>query len=280
MDLILSDLHADIIALDTIFEVVSHNEFRKKHGEFSRIINLGDVLERGTNPKQVLEKLQNLSENYILESVIGNHDEAFLYKRLVSGSSLESLSSHASLKEKDLEFFKINKDGSFGRQEFIDKKNRLICVHGGPLDPNKITPNNAGEEAWLYQKSWQRISEQDFEFFTYAGYSYKPSSAFAEVKNYLENFIILCGHQHEEAAFTQIDNATSEILSKTKPQIEKTSQFTLEKKEIPINKNGNHLIRIGLGGPEGYYGTGLTIPHFGIVEYNPKKITLFSINFE
>ena len=33
-------------------------------------------------------------------------------------------------------------------------------------------------------------------------------------------------------------------------------------------------------GPEGYYGTGTTIPHFGIVSYNPKKVVLFGIIWE
>ena len=106
MDLILSDIHADINALETILKVVNYNDFKEKYGEFSRIINLGDVLERGTHPKQVLEKLQTLSKTYQLESIIGNHDEAFLYGKQVSGSSLESLEAHISLKERYLEFFK------------------------------------------------------------------------------------------------------------------------------------------------------------------------------
>jgi len=37
------------------------------------------------------------------------------------------------------------------------------------------------------------------------------------------------------------------------------------------------LVRVGLAGPEGYYGTGSTTPHFGIVQYNPKKVVLFGI---
>lgn len=278
MDLILSDIHADIKALETILEVVNQDTFKQKFGDFSRIINLGDVLERGTHPKEVLEKLQTLSKTHTLESIIGNHDEAYLYGRQVSGSSLESIDAHFSLKEKDLEFFKMNKDGTYGRQEFIDRKNKLVCVHGGPIDPKKITPIDAKEEAWLYQKSWQRISEEDFEFFSYAGYHYKPSSAFAEVRNRLENFVILCGHQHEEAAISQLQNSTKEILTKISPQTEKISKFTLEKKEILINQSENYLIRIGLGGPEGYYGTSLSTPHFGIIEYNPKKVILFSVN--
>ena len=278
MDLILSDIHADIQALETILDVVTHTTFKEKYGEFSRIINLGDVLERGTHPKEVLEKLQIISKTHSLESVVGNHDEAFLYKRPVSGSSIESLVAHSYLNQQDLEFFEMNKDGTYGKQEFIDKKYNLVCVHGGPLDPNKIIPNGSREESWLYQKSWQRISEEDFEFFSFAGYHYKPSSAFKEVENLFENFIILCGHQHEEAAIIQTENGPKEILSEITHNIENISKFTLEKKEIPSQNNENYIIRVGLGGPEGYYGIGMAKPHFGIIEYDPKKVILFSIN--
>ncbi len=36
---------------------------KKKYGEISRILNLGDVLERGTSPKEVLEKMEELYKN-------------------------------------------------------------------------------------------------------------------------------------------------------------------------------------------------------------------------
>jgi predicted phosphodiesterase len=279
MDLIFSDIHADIKSLETILDVVHQDRFREKYGKFSKIINLGDILERGTHPKEVIKKLKILSETHPIESVIGNHDEAFLYGRQVSGSSLESIDVHLSLDEKDIEFFKINKDGTYGKQEYVDKKNRLLCVHGGPLNPDKITPKDAGEKAWLYQKSWQRISEENFEFFSYAGYHYKPSSAFSEVGKRLDNFLILCGHQHEEAAIVQTRTGIDEILTKTVSQKEKIANFTLEKKEFIINQSANYLIRIGISGPEGYNKNGITTPQFGIIEYDPKKVTLFTIKF-
>ncbi len=277
MDLVISDIHADIDALVSILNVANSVEFKEKYGEFSRIINLGDVLERGTHPKQVLEKLDELSKNYPFESVMGNHDEAFLYGRKVSGSSPESLDAHFKLDKKDLEFFKENPDETFGTQQFIDKKNKLICVHGGPIDPAKITPDNAAEEAWLYQKSWQRLSEEEFEFFSYAGYNYMPQTAFSEGKTHLDNFVILCGHQHIEAVISENGEKPINILSNTKSQNEKIENFTLEKKEISIQSNQNYIIRLGLGGPEGYYGTGMANPHFGIIQNNPKKVTLFTI---
>lgn len=277
MDLVFSDIHADIDALDTILAVVSSDDFIKKYGSFERIINLGDLLERGNAPKQVLARLESLQKNYPIISVMGNHDEAFLYKRPVSGSSIESWAAHQQLKNDDLSFFEQNSDKTFGQQQFIDTKNEIVCVHGGPLEPQKITPKNAyDEERWLYQRSWQRLSNEEFEFFSYSGYHYKASSAFDEAKNHLGNFIILCGHQHEEAALVENDQI-HDIFSELKATHEKISDYALEKKEIEIDKSSNYLIRLGLGGPSGYYGVGAPKPHFGIVQYNPKKVTLFTV---
>jgi len=278
MDLVISDIHADISALNTIMDLITSIDFKKKYGEISRILNLGDMLERGTHPKQVLEKMVALSKNYPVISVIGNHDEAFLYGRKVSGSSLESINVHHSLTEDDLSFFKKNQDDTYGQQEFLDKKTSLLCVHGGPLDPKKITPKNAGLKAWLYQKSWQRLSKENFEFFSQYGYQYTAAAAFKEAKTKVENPIILCGHQHIETALKQSKEGMQEILSKIKLHTEKLSNFIVEKKEIQIESGSNYFIRIGLGGPEGYYGTGDAKPHFGIIQYNPKKIILFGIN--
>ena len=277
MDLVISDIHADISGLNTIIDLTTSTDFKKKYGEISRILNLGDVLERGTNPKQVLEKIMELSKNYPVISVIGNHDEAFLYGRQIGGSSLESTSAHSSLTEEDLSFFKKNQDNTFGDQEFLDKKTGLLCVHGGPLDPKKITPKDAGPEAWLYQKSWQRLSEENYEFFSYYGYQYTASSAFKEAKTKVENPLILCGHQHIEGVIQQNKKGIREIHSRVKLLTEKIDNFILEKREILIEPDSSYLVRVGLGGPEGYYGTGSATPHFGIIQYNPKKVVLFGI---
>jgi len=212
MDLVISDIHADILAINTIIDLTTSIDFKNKYGKISRIINLGDVLGRGTHPKQVLKKMMTLSKDYPVISVMGNHDEAFLYGREVTGSSLESISAHDSLIEEDLKFFKKNQDSTYGDQEFLDKKTGVVCVHGGPLDPKKITPKDAGLEAWLYQKSWQRLSEE--EFFSPYGYHYKASSAFIETKTKVENPLIFCGHQHIEAALKQNKDGIQEILSK------------------------------------------------------------------
>ena len=63
-----------------------------------------------------------------------------------------------------------------------------------------------------------------------------------------------------------------------RPTKEEISDHILDTREIEINPSSNYLIRLGLGGPEGYYRNGSTVPHFAIVEYNPKKVVLFTIN--
>ena len=277
MDLVFSDIHADITALETILKVTTSSEFERKYGQFSRILNLGDVLERGTHPKEVLDKLESLSSQYDVESVMGNHDEAHLYGKKVSGSSLESLDAHLCLKPDDLKFFKENSDGTFGRHEYIDTKNGIICVHGGIIEPEAIIPKDVGDESWFYQKTWQRLSEEDFEFFSYSGYHYKASSAFTAAKTKLENFMIFCGHQHMEAVIEEHNGQISNLLSELKIQKEKISDFILHKKEISVEPKKNYIFRVGLGGPEGYYGTGFSKPHFCIVNHDSKTVNLFSI---
>ena len=276
MDLIFSDIHADISALESILGVATSTEFTKKYGTFSRIINLGDVLERGTNPRQVLSRLKSLEQNYELYSVMGNHDEGFLSNKMLGGSSIESMNAHAKLNEEDLSFFRQNKDGTFGAREYIDRKNGLFCVHGGPLDPNKIMPKNARDEAWLYQRSWQRLTEEDFEFFSHYGYHYTPKSAFEEVSSHVQNHIIFCGHQHMEEAIMQ-DGQINRIYPRLETKKEMISGHVLKSREIEIDSTSNYLVRLGVGGPEGYYGIGEPFPHFAIVEYDPKKVILFTI---
>lgn len=276
MDLILSDIHADFKGLTNILDIVTSKDFIHKYGEFSRILCLGDILERGTQPKEVLSLLLEFSKQYDLQYVMGNHDEAFLYGRQITGSSLESIDAHNKLNEEDLAFFPKNNDNTFGKQQLIDRKNKLFCVHGGPLDPNKIMPKD-GQNSWLYQKTWQRISEEDYEFFSYSGYHYKAISAFNEVKKYFNNFLIFCGHQHIEGLIQYEYNKTRNLLPHIQSETEKIAGRTLNKRELSINPEKSYIVRVGMAGPEGYYGKGLTKPHFCIADYDQKVIRLFSI---
>lgn len=287
MDLIISDIHADIKGLESILRIVESADFIDRYGKFSRILCLGDILERGTSPKQVLDKLKELSSNYTVESVMGNHDEAHMYNRRITGSSLESIDNHNKLDQADLEFFPENKDGTYGQQQFIDTKHNVICVHGGPLEPEEIMPKDDTKEdindpssSWLYQKTWQRISEEDFEFFSYTGYHYRPLSAFNTTSKHSDNFMIFCGHQHKEHAIEyNCDNAKiKNILDATLTKKEKIEDMILNRKEIMLQPKKRYIFRVGMAGPQGYYGKGHTRPHFGFVDYDSNIVRLFSVN--
>ncbi|MEK0348023.1 MAG: hypothetical protein QQN44_06810, partial [Nitrosopumilus sp.] len=93
----------------------------------------------------------------------------------------------------------------------------------------------------------------------------------------VENPLILCGHQHIQGVIQQNKKGIREIHSRVKLLTEKIGNFILEKREILIEPDSSYLVRVGLGGPEGYYGTGSATPHFGIIQYNPKKVVLFGI---
>ncbi|MGB9123951.1 MAG: hypothetical protein WCC55_00175, partial [Nitrosotalea sp.] len=79
-------------------------------------------------------------------------------------------------------------------------------------------------------------------------------------------------------AITNRGGKIHEIYSKIKPKNEKISGHVLESKEIEIDQTSDYLIRLGLGGPAGYYGVGSSVPHFAIIQYNPKKVILFTVN--
>jgi predicted phosphodiesterase len=274
MDLVFSDIHADMDGLQAILDVAFSPEFADRYGAIDRIISLGDLLERGTGPQQVLQKMSELSKSYGMISVMGNHDEGFLYKKSISGSSFASLKAHDLLTAQDLEFFRENGDGTFGDQYVVDKKSGLFCVHGGPVNPEKI--EKGGGDPWLYQRTWQRLSEEGNEFYSHYGYHYTPSSAFEEARAHLDGCIILCGHQHIEAAIRQRGEEITNIWS-FQHTTEKIASHLLQKHEIPIEKNSNYLIRMGLGGPQGHHTGALAVPHFGIIQDSPRKVSLFSI---
>ncbi len=140
----------------------------------------------------------------------------------------------------------------------------------------KIMSEKSGNE-WLYQKTWQRLSDGG-EFFSRYGYHYSAISAFSETKTKTKNPIILCGHQHKEAVLACNKDGIRDILSETEVQTEKIGEHTVEKMEITVETDTSYLVRLGLGGPQGHYGSGISMPHFGLIQHDLKKAILFGIS--
>ena len=68
----IGDIHGCIKSLDTLL-----NNILKKY-DVSRFIILGDFVDRGLNSLEVTKSLINLSENYKVDLLRGNHEDMLI----------------------------------------------------------------------------------------------------------------------------------------------------------------------------------------------------------
>jgi DNA repair exonuclease SbcCD nuclease subunit len=175
---IFSDVHADSLAISALASCIKSPLFRESFGPVDVLINLGDLLHRGDRPSETLEMMRALSKEYRLVSVMGNHDHAYLHGLLVSGSDAASTYRHEQLRNSPLLSIFTSMP-----MEWVD--NRMLFVHGGPLDLGDQT---------LRLKCWQRLSHESGDFFT--GYHYTAPMAFDALEK--RGLIhMCCGHQHQ-----------------------------------------------------------------------------------
>lgn len=261
--LIISDLHADIRALESILSITRDTKFIKKFSKVEKILNLGDTIERGYHPKEVINAIRNLQKSMPVISLLGNHDEAFLFGRPVSGSDTKSRDAH-----KDLDGYAL-----FLRdlpQFYVDYENKILAVHGGPIDPNELNGD------WLYDRTWQRISSRSYLSVT--GYHYTTKEAFDYVKRvYGSGYLILCGHEHREAAYSDCMGEILDTMSVTRSRY---SGHEVEFRWVTRDYKMSYLIRVGISGPEGYaIRFGLNTSYFGLIWKlgTIERIGLFSL---
>ncbi|MHC1573362.1 MAG: metallophosphoesterase family protein [Candidatus Syntropharchaeales archaeon] len=248
-DLLISDIHADINALERILKVISSDEVVSRYGKVDRIFNLGDVVERGYHPKEVIDRLISLGEEFKVVSIRGNHDEAFLYRYEVSGSDKKCKEIHEKLRMDERAIAYLNRFLPY----YIEAKDRILFVHGGPLDPLLITPPGASRlEQWLHERSWQRISTINAEYFDYTGYHYTPESAFIYTSMIFgdDDYLIICGHEHKPALFECRDNHVQAILKRSGQDTLKVMGMTLIVTEFERKPGSNYLLRLGIAGSE------------------------------
>ncbi len=283
--LIISDIHADIAALKTIFECVSSKEFEEKFDTIETVLNLGDVVGRGYFPSEVIEFIKNLDMEVV--SILGNHDESVIYDWPVSGDDHFASRIHDEFKQKKehWDYFKDLKDF------YIDAENRLLCVHGGPIDPDSISPPGLSDYAkWLYQRTWQRLDPSKSYHNPYTGFRYTPELAFEHAKKTLaegmrkevNNILIFAGHQHREAVYLKKGDEIKNIHALIKSNVNTItcSNRPLNFSEFVIEKDTSYLVRFGLAGPIGY---SFYTAQFGIL-YSDKqtkenKIALLEVNY-
>ncbi|NMB78898.1 MAG: metallophosphoesterase [Methanomicrobiales archaeon] len=175
---IFSDVHADAAAIESLRSCIRTPAFRQVFGPVDLLINLGDLLHRGSHPQETMETFHALSREYPTRSVLGNHDHAYLNGILVSGSDAASTYRHEQLRNSPL----LSVFDAMP-MEWVGEK--MLFVHGGPLDLGTQT---------LRLKCWQRLSHEPGDFFT--GYHYTAAMAFDALEQRGLTHMA-CGHQHE-----------------------------------------------------------------------------------
>jgi len=256
--LIISDIHADIRALDAIMEIVRDQAFIDRYGKITRIINLGDVVGRGFHPVEVIERLLDCMEETKLVSIMGNHDEAFLLNINIIGDVFlgEKVNSELRGNRRYMRFLKSLP------QYMIDENDRILAVHGGPIDPStireKICPNDL-----LYRRTWQRISECGYDYCDASGYYYTPEHALGYVSESLgRGFLTICGHEHLEACYMEVDRKPKSIIDSMIRREEVFSNHRIHIKLMMRQKGVSYLVRMGIAG------SGQTLrgnSHFGLI---------------
>lgn len=246
--LLISDVHADIVALEAILRVAGSSAFREQFGPCGRIVSLGDVVERGHSPCEVIGRMKSLSG---LTSIRGNHDEAFVWDTPISGSDAVSAAAHRDCREQGdwMDFF-------CGMETFsLDRQERLYLVHGGPIDPESIDSKGTDDlETWLHSRTWQRISREGKRYLDSTGYHYLPQDAFDAVRPALgSGFAIVCGHEHTEAAFVERGGQVEDVLFGLEKRSFEVQGRKIEEKKIVMAEDENYLVRLGIAGPGGYY---------------------------
>jgi predicted MPP superfamily phosphohydrolase len=259
--LFMSDVHADIRSLEAILSIIADGRFKGKHSEVELILNLGDTMERGYSPNEVIDKLRELKKTIPVISLRGNHDEALLLGYPLSGSNLRSRQAHAK-SDAYASFLKNLPDC------YLNEDKRILAVHGGPIDPHVL-----GDD-WLYQRIWQRISSRSY--LDASGYHYTPQKAFEYVKQkYGDGYIILCGHDHDAAAYS---DRSGSLIETMRVERSRYAGHEVTLRWIARDSRASYLIRVGIAGPEGYHLSRLERSHFGLISRRDSKerIELFS----
>lgn len=278
--LIISDIHADIAALKTIFGCVASKEFEERFDPIEKVLNLGDVVGRGYFPGEVIEFIKNLDVEVV--SILGNHDESVIFDWPVPGDDLFASRIHDEFKQKKehWDYFKDLKD------YYIDAEKSLLCVHGGPIDPDSISPPGLSDYAkWLYQRTWQRLDPGKCYHNPYTGFRYTPELAFEhakrtlaeETKEEVDNILIFAGHQHREAVYQKKSGEIKNIHALIKSNVNTIacSSHPLNFSEFVIEEDTSYLVRFGLAGPICY---SFYITQFGIL-YSDRQTEKTKIAF-
>lgn len=159
---ILSDIHANLSALDAVIEHFT------QHYTVDGVVFLGDLVNYGMRPNETIERFEELSRQVkIVCALRGNHDDAMLRpeKHLPHFSTDRGRSALnvmvSILNEHSKQFIKttLNNDGCV-ICEMADKK--ILCIHGDIENP-----------LWGKMQDTNNTAYNKFDY-VLSGHSHKP----------------------------------------------------------------------------------------------------------
>lgn len=131
--IILSDIHGNLSALEAVI-----NDFESKEYNPDSIAILGDSINYGMRPNEVIVRLNLLSQKYkIIINIFGNHEKAIIDGDISHFSTERGKKildyTRGVLTEESKEYID-NLNSSASQEEIIDGK-RILFIHGNIDDP-------------------------------------------------------------------------------------------------------------------------------------------------
>jgi serine/threonine protein phosphatase 1 len=214
---VIGDIHSHYDEMMELFEVVQFDF------DNDSLISLGDLVDRGPKPIEVVEKLTTVKN---LIHILGNHDE-WCYQYLLNNntpdewilqggkSTLDAYKKHPEYKEKHLAFFKKAK------LYYIDEENRLF-IHGGfdPEIPFMEQRNDKKMMIWdrslvMKAKEYEK-NNQNFSEFSEIFIGHTPTQFFkAHLPKRLSNLWMLDTGVHISGQLTIMNIETREFWQST-----------------------------------------------------------------
>lgn len=148
--ILLADIHANLTALQAV-----QNHFTTVYGHKTGIIHLGDCIDYGMRPNEVIDTLEQI-ESRMLVNLKGNHEKALegFEQERFSSQRGRAANNHTKnvLTIHSRQFIKRMKEETC---ELSLCNRRILCVHGDLSDPY-----------------WGKMSEQEQFCSSYATYDY------------------------------------------------------------------------------------------------------------
>lgn len=146
--IVLSDIHGNLSALKAVI-----SDFESRGYNPDGIIILGDNINYGMRPNEVVEKLRQLSERYkVIVNIFGNHEKALIdgdtsYFSTERGKKVLDFTRNLLTEESRDYIHRLTKEGF---QELIIEGKKILFIHGSLSDPywGKLNKDTVNDEAY------------------------------------------------------------------------------------------------------------------------------------